>query len=312
MAQALTLVVLAAGMGRRYGGLKQVDPMGPNGEIILDYSVHDALASGFTRVVFVLSREIEDAFRARIDTTMGPHCETACVLQRLDDLPAGRQVPAGRTKPWGTAHAVLCSRPAVHGPFAVINADDYYGRSAYAALSGRLSGNGGSAGVPGANEYCMVGYRLGNTLTENGHVARGVCTVDKDGYLVSAQEYTRIEKGAGGPRFTTDGTSWHPLAADTIVSMNMWGFTPAVYGDIEERFGRFLAARGRDIDTAEFFLPSVVTDLVAGGRARVRVLPTEETWYGVTWAGDKPRVREALRAKIAAGEYPARLWKEAQ
>jgi hypothetical protein len=156
----------------------------------------------------------------------------------------------------------------------------------------------------------MVGYRLGKTLTESGSVARGVCTVDGNGFLVSAQEYTRIEKSSAGPRFTADGTSWQPLDDDTIVSMNMWGFTPSLFGDIEERFLRFLSVHAGDIDTAEFFLPSVVTELVSSGRARVKVLPTEETWHGVTWAGDKPRVREALRAKIAAGEYPAQLWKD--
>jgi hypothetical protein len=304
MTQALTLVVLAAGIGSRYGGLKQMDPMGPNGEIILDYSVYDAMAAGFTKAVFVVSREIEEAFRARIDGTMGPHVETACVLQRIDDLPASIRMPAGRTKPWGTAHAVLCSRAAVAGPFAVINADDYYGPSAYTSLAARLAGD--------PKDYCMVGYRLGNTLTEHGHVARGVCEVDGGGFLVSAREYTRIEKGVDGPRFTTDGTTWQPLAADTIVSMNMWGFTPLLYDEIAGRFARFLEARRSDIGTAEFYLPSLVTDLVSEGKARVRVLPTEETWHGVTWAEDKQQVREALREKIAAGHYPARLWKQSR
>jgi hypothetical protein len=308
MRRPLTLVVLAAGIGSRYGGLKQVDPMGPNGEIILDYSVHDALAAGFTTVVFVISQEIEEAFRGRIDSTMGPHCETACVVQRLDDLPAGMRVPEGRTKPWGTAHAVLCSRSAVRGPFAVINADDWYGPAAYAALAGHLSGEGG--GTQGAPEYCMVGYRLGNTLTEHGHVARGVCEVDDAGFLLSAREYTRIEKSVDGPRCSLDGRNWLPLPAETIVSMNMWGFTPAIYDDIVEHFPRFIAANRTVINTAEFFLPSLVTDLIGEGKARVRVLPTEETWYGVTYAGDKPRVREALQARIAAGDYPSRLWKE--
>jgi hypothetical protein len=308
MAQALTLVVLAAGLGSRYGGLKQVDPMGPNGEIILDYSVYDALRAGFSKVVFVLSRDIEESFRARIDRTMGPSCETACVLQRLDDLPAGMQVPDGRQKPWGTAHAVLCSRTVVRGPFAVINADDYYGPSAYTALAGCLAGAaGGTRGAPG---HCMVGYRLGKTLTENGHVARGVCAVDAAGFLVSAREYTRIEKSADGPRCTVDGRTWTPLPAETIVSMNMWGFTPSLYDDIAERFARFITARRADIGTAEFYLPALVTDLISDGKARVRVLTTEETWHGVTYAQDKPRVREALRAKIAEGVYPARLWKE--
>jgi hypothetical protein len=302
MDRPLTLVVLAAGMGSRYGGLKQVDPMGPNGEIILDYSVYDALRAGFSRVVFVISRDIEEAFRTRIGATMGRCCDTACVIQRLDDLPAGARVPQGRTRPWGTAHAVLCSRTAVRGPFAVINADDYYGPSAYAALAVHLAG--------GTQEYCMVGYRLGNTLTEHGHVARGVCEVDAAGYLVSARELTKIERGADGPRYTEDGDAWHRLDAGAIVSMNMWGFTPSVFDDIAGGFSGFLAARAADIATAEFYLPSLVTALVRQGRARVRVLPTAETWHGVTWAEDKPRTREALRARTAAGAYPARLWEE--
>jgi hypothetical protein len=308
MAPPLTLVVLAAGLGRRYGGLKQVDPVGPGGEIILDYSVYDAMAAGFSRAVFVISPEIEDAFRARVAGTIARHCETACVLQKVEDLPPGVSVPGSRTRPWGTAHAVLCSRPAVKGPFAVINADDWYGPSSYVALAGRLSAGPDPSPRTGPHQYCMVGYRLDRTLSGHGAVARGVCEVSAAGTLAGVREHTRIEPGPGGPRFTDDGVTWHPLAPETIVSMNMWGFTPSLYDELEARFARFLAAHQQDIDTAEFFLPTVVTDMVAAGRARVSVLGSEETWHGVTWPGDRQRIREALLVKVAAGVYPARLW----
>lgn len=307
MAGTLSLVVLAAGIGSRYGGLKQVDPVGPNGELIIDYSIHDALAAGFARVVFVISMDIEAAFRERIGRTIERHCDTAYVLQRLDDLPAGFKVPEGRTKPWGTAHAVLSSRHAVHGPFGVINADDFYGRTAYQAIAGCLS-SFAAGGADGTSEYCMVGYRLENTLTEHGHVARGVCEVDDGGFLVSAREITRIEKSNDGPRCLVDGGSWVPLARETIVSMNMWGLTPSIFDELAGRFPRFLAANRTTIDTVEFFLPTLVTDLIREEKARVRVLATEETWHGVTYAQDKPRVKAALQSLIAAGVYPARLW----
>jgi dTDP-glucose pyrophosphorylase len=300
----LTLVVLAAGIGSRYGGLKQMDPIGPSGELIIDYSVYDALRAGFSRVVFVISEAIAEPFRERVGKTIERHCETAYVFQRLDDLPNGLQVPAGRKKPWGTAHAILCSRSAVSGPFAAINADDFYGRSAYQALYDYLRDIPGG-GMP---QYCMVGYRLGNTLTEHGSVARGICAVDEAGCLLDVQERMRIERAADAARYTEDGERWVTVPLDTTVSMNMWGFTPAVYSDLEERFVRFLVENQAHIDRAEYFIPTVVATLVHERKAQVKVLTTGETWYGVTYAADKPRVKEAIQEMVRAGLYPPNLW----
>ena len=304
----LSLVILAAGIGSRYGGLKQMDPIGPSGEIIIDYSIYDALAAGFNKVVFVISQAIEEAFRERIGRTIERQCDTAYVFQRLDDVPAGFAVPEARRKPWGTAHATLASRPAVHGPFAVINADDYYGRTAYQAVADYLRRPQAADSVP---DYCMVGYRLGNTLTEHGHVARAVCAVDADGFLVDARERTRIEKDGAGARFTEDGAHWTSLPLDTLVSMNMWGFTPTVYAALAERFPRFLDASAANIEKAEFYIPNFVADLIRDRQARVKMLATSERWHGVTYAQDKPQVKAALQALIDAGVYPTRLWSAA-
>ncbi|MGQ9491327.1 MAG: sugar phosphate nucleotidyltransferase [Anaerolineae bacterium] len=305
MKDKLTLVVLAAGIGSRYGGLKQIDPMGPNGEIILDYSVYDALRAGFSKVVFVISPAIEKLFRERMQGTVERHVETAYVFQRLDDVPMGCTVPAGRVKPWGTAHAVLASRDAVTTPFAVINADDYYGPQAYRAVADYLRGPHPDDGVA---DYCMVGYRLGNTLTEHGHVARAICTVDQNGYLVHAQERTRIERYGDVARYTEDGETWTVLPLDAVVSMNIWGFTPQVYGQLAESFPRFLAANAANLEKAEFYIPNFVAELIRDGRARVKVLSTPERWHGVTYAQDKPQVKTAIRELVAAGLYPEKLW----
>ena len=303
----LALVVLAAGIGSRYGGMKQVDPIGPSGEIIIDYSVYDALRAGFQKVVFVISKAIEGAFRERVGRTIERRCDTAYVFQRLDDVPDGFAVPSARVKPWGTSHATWTSRTEVRGPFAVINADDYYGRTAFAAVAGYLR-----EGIPAAQfsvqDYCLVGYRLGNTLTEHGFVARGVCTLDPAGYLVSARELTHIEQTGDGARYTEDGDHWSELPLETVVSMNMWGFTPAIFGDLAALFPRFLAANAGNIEKAEFFIPNAVADLIHAGRARAKVLPTSEKWYGVTYAADKPKVKEAIARMVRAGVYPAGLW----
>lgn len=306
MTEKLTLVVLAAGIGSRYGGLKQIDPMGPSGEIILDYSVYDALRAGFSKVVFVISKAIEEAFRERVGRTIERQVETAYAFQRLEDgLPDGFEIPAGRAKPWGTAHATFASRGAVDSPFVVINADDYYGRTAYQAIADTLRGPHPADGVA---DYCMVGYRVGNTLTEHGHVARAVCTVDADGFLVNAQERTRIEQHGDAARFTEDGETWHTLPLDTIVSMNMWGFTPDVFAKLGEKFPAFLAASRANIAKAEFYIPNFVADLIHEGRARVKVLATSERWHGVTYAQDKPQVKAAIQELVAAGVYPENLW----
>lgn len=308
MPDTLSLVVLAAGIGSRYGGLKQMDPMGPSGEIILDYSVYDALAAGFGKVVFVISRAIEEAFRDRVGRAIERRVDTAYVFQRLDALPEGFEVPPERKKPWGTAHAVLASEPEVDGPFVVINADDFYGRGAYLAAARYLRRGPAADGIP---DYCMVGYRLENTLTEHGHVARAVCTTDPDGLLTDATERTRIARQEGAIRFTEDGEQWFDLAPDTIVSMNLWGFTPAIYADIADRFPRFLAQNREHLGKVEFYIPNLVAGLIRDGRARVRVLPTRERWYGVTYPQDKPGVKVALESLVGQGLYPRSLWGDA-
>lgn len=301
----LALVVLAAGIGSRYGGLKQMDPMGPSGEIIIDYSVYDALRAGFNKVVFVISKAIEEAFRERIGRTIEQQVDTAYVFQSVEDLPPGFTVPPGRQKPWGTAHATLTSRSAVDGPFAVINADDFYGRSSYQSVADHLRATAGQSGVP---DYCMVGFPVSNTLTEHGTVARGVCEVDEDGYLITAIERTKIARVEDGVAYTEDGEHWVPLPADAPVSMNVWGFTPAVYEDLATEFPRFLEANRGNLAKAEFYIPNFVTDLIHTGRARCKVLPTNEKWYGVTYADDKPKVKAALQGLVNQGLYPARLW----
>jgi hypothetical protein len=303
--QTLTLVVLAAGIGSRYGGLKQMDPMGPSGEIIIDYSVYDALRAGFNKVVFVVSKAIEEAFRERIGRTIEKQVETAYVFQRIDDVPPGFVVPEGRKKPWGTAHATMPSRSEVNGPFSVINADDFYGRTAYQRVAGHLGATAGEGGIP---DYCMVGYHVANTLTEHGTVARAECQVDANGYLITAIERTKIARATNGAQYTEDGEHWIQMPPDALVSMNIWGFTPAIYEDLEVEFSRFLEVNKANIDKAEFYIPNFVTDLIQTGRARCKVLPTHEKWHGVTYANDKPAVKAALRALVDAGVYPARLW----
>lgn len=301
----LALVVLAAGIGSRYGGLKQMDPMGPSGEIIIDYSVYDALRAGFDKVVFVISKAIEDGFRERIGRTIEKQVDTTYVFQRVDDVPSGFVVPEQRKKPWGTAHATLTSRSAVDSPFAAINADDFYGRTAYQSVADYLRATAGRAGIP---DYCMVGYQVGNTLTEHGTVARAECQVDAQGYLLTAIERTKIARAGQGAQYTEDGERWTAMRFDAPVSMNFWGFTPAVYEELAAEFPRFLAANQTAIEKAEFYIPNFVTDLIHTGRARVKVLPTAEKWHGVTYANDKPQVKAALQALVDAGVYPAKLW----
>lgn len=299
------LVVMAAGIGSRYGGLKQVDPVGPSGEIVLDYAVWDALRAGFAKVVFVIRRDIEDVFREKVGRSIERRVPTEYVFQRLDDLPTGFSVPEGRTKPWGTGHAVLTARDAVAEPFAVINADDYYGPGSFRVLADFLRG---ARQTGGAAEYAMVAFRLANTVTAHGHVARGVCTADGEGYLKTIVERTRVETFEGGIRFTEDGgKSWTPIAGDTLVSMNMWGFTPGFLDELGGRFPKFLESCA-DAAKSEYFLPSVVNDLIQEGKARVRVLPTEEKWYGVTYQEDRPALKAFIREQVAAGRYPERLW----
>lgn len=286
----ITLVVMAAGMGSRFGGLKQLEPIGKSGEVILDFSVYDAIRAGFDKVVFVIKREIEDSFKQLVGNRIAQKARVEYVFQETDALPAGFVCPKDRTKPWGTAHAVLCCRDVVKEPFAVVNADDYYGRTGFQKIADYLR-NGG-------NDYCMVGFRLANTLTENGSVSRGVCELE-DGYLRAVTERTKIVDC----KYTEDDEkSWVPLAPDTVVSMNLWGFRPDIFDYAQEGFTEFLKAHLQE-PKAEYYLPSVVSGLIADGRKRVRVLIAEDKWYGITYKEDKQSVTAALTAMLDQGLY---------
>lgn len=303
-----TLIVMAAGIGSRYGGggLKQIDPVGPNGEVIMEYSVYDALRAGFGRVVFVIKEEMEDAFRAKLGRAIERQCDVAYAFQRLDDVPEGFQVPPERVKPWGTAHATLTARHVVDTPFAVINADDFYGRASFQVLGDYLRG---ARDRDRGYDYCMVGFVLRNTLTDHGYVSRGICTVDDEGFLVSVRERTRIEKAGEDAKYTEDGgETWVEIPGDGVASMNMWGFTPGLFSELEARFLLFLQRNGDNVLKAEYFLPDFVGALVGEGRATVRVLPTDERWFGVTYVEDKPRIQQAIQALIGQGVYPENLW----
>ena len=307
MSKKPVLVVLAAGMGSRYGGLKQIDPVGSHGEAILDYSVYDAHEAGFETVVII----IKEAIRKDFMDTVGARLANAPVeiryaYQELDKLPEGFTVPEERTKPWGTSHAVLCAKDVIDGaPFAVINADDYYGKSAFKVLYEALS----NAADGEKYDYCMVGYELSKTVTENGSVARGVCATDEQGNLTQINERTRIEQYEGGIHYTEDGENWVDLPADTVVSMNMWGFTPSFLEETENRFAAFLdKTLVENPAKGEYFLPLVVEQLLQEGKATVKVLTSPDKWYGVTYAADKPMVVAALRGFAAEGKYPDGLW----
>jgi hypothetical protein len=299
------LIVMAAGIGSRYGGLKQIEPIGPSGEIILDYSIYDARQAGFGKIIFVINKEIERAFRERIDQTIGQHCETAFVYQELDDLPGGFDVPQGRQKPWGTAHAVLSCKNLINRPFAVINADDFYGRAAFQELGVYLQG---ARDRKNRYDFCMVGYDLRNTLTEHGHVARGVCSVDQDGYLITIRERTRIKKFNGNVKYTENGETWNDIPGDSLVSMNMWGFTLGMLAELGERFAQFLTENRDNILTAEYYLPVCVNQLLEENVTTVKVLRTQEKWFGVTYQEDKIRVKNAVQELILQGIYPKKLW----
>lgn len=295
-----TLLVLAAGMGSRYGGLKQIDPLGPNGEIIIDYSLHDARLAGFERVVFVIKEELRETFEEKVGRRAREMMEVEYAVQRLEDVPRGFQVPAGRVKPWGTSHAVLAAREVLHGPFGVINADDFYGRETYKLLYDFLK-----APQPADTmEFCMVGYILQNTLTENGAVSRGICQV-KDGLLQSVTERTKICKTPGGAAYTEDGEHYVPLDPASTVSMNVWGFTRQILPCLEEGFRDFLAQPMADPLKAEYYLPAAVDRLIQQQRARVRMLRTGGEWIGVTYPEDKEAVKAALRRAHGQGLYPA-------
>ncbi len=299
------LVIMAAGMGSRYGGLKQLDPVGEHGQVILDYSIYDARRAGFETVVFVIKPEIEADFKALVGGRVEKCMDVKYVYQLKEDLPEGYSVPADRAKPWGTAHAALAARHVVEGPFAVINADDYYGPEAFQTIYDYLSAH------PDGDvyEYAMVGYLLKNTVTENGTVARGVCEETAEHYLTRVTERTKIEKG-DPPRYTEDdGATWTELPADTIVSMNLWGFNRSFLDEAWARFPAFLdRALAENPLKAEYYLPTVVSWLIGEDAARVKILRSEDKWYGVTYREDKPVVVQAIREKTASGLYPERLW----
>ena len=307
MAKKPVLVVMAAGMGSRYGGLKQIDPVGSQGEAILDFSLFDAHEAGFETAVIIIKEAIREDFMSTVGKRL-EKCpmEIRYAYQELDKLPAGYTVPASRTKPWGTCHAVLCAKDVIgDAPFAVINADDYYGKSAYKVIYDALC-----AAQDGEKyDYCMVGYLLGNTVTDNGSVARGICQTE-NGLLTQIVERTKIEKYEGGIHFTEDGENWTDVTADTIVSMNMWGFTPSFLKELDARFPGFLDTLAvKNPEKAEYFLPLAVEDLLREDKATVKVLQSPDKWYGVTYAADKPQVVAALKEKTAAGLYPDGLWK---
>jgi hypothetical protein len=296
---------MAAGIGSRYGGLKQIDPVGPSGEIIIDYSIYDALRAGFGKIVFIVRRDIEEVFREKIGRNIERRAEVAYVFQELSDLPAGFRVPEGRTKPWGTGHAVLSCREAVGENFGVINADDFYGSGSYKILADFLRS---AADAGGKGDYGLVGYTLWNTLSDHGHVARGVCAADAAGFLTEIHERTRIQKFGAEARFSEDdGKSWTTVQREAPVSMNMWGFTPGYIENLARRFPAWLKANGTAAKT-EFYVPVTVGEMVREGLARVKVLPTPERWFGVTYREDAPTVKTAVLELVRRGLYPERLW----
>ena len=302
------LVIMAAGMGSRYGGLKQIDPVDGEGHIIMDFSMYDARKAGFEKVIFIIKRENEKDFREAVGDRISQYMEVSYVFQEAGNLPEGYGVPKGRVKPWGTGHAVLCCSGEIDGPFAVINADDYYGAEAFKLIYDYLASHQDDEKY----RYTMVGYKLGNTVTDNGHVARGICDMNERGELVAIHERTRIEKQDGGIAYTEDeGATWVPVPEETIVSMNMWGFTSSILKELKGRFPAFLD-RGLEENPmkCEYFLPAVVSKLLEEEKAAVAVLKSADKWYGVTYKEDKPVVVAAIQKMKDEGLYPENLWED--
>lgn len=302
------LVIMAAGMGSRYGGLKQIDPVDEYGHIMMDFSMFDAKRAGFEKVIFIIKRENEADFKAAVGDRMANYMEVSYAFQELSNLPAGYEIPDGRTKPWGTAHAVLSCIDQVDGPFAVINADDYYGVEAFRLIYDYLMSHPDDEKY----RYAMVGYYLGNTVTDNGHVARGICTTNENGELTSIVERTKIEKRDGGVAYTEDdGQTWTQVPEKTVVSMNMWGFTKSILTEIRDGFPAFLdKGLSENPMKCEYFLPSVVSGLLESGKATAAVLESADKWYGVTYKEDKPVVMAAIKKMKEDGLYPEHLWEE--
>ncbi|MGC8745793.1 MAG: nucleotidyltransferase family protein [Candidatus Saccharicenans sp.] len=304
----LTLIIMAAGIGSRYGGLKQVDPVGPNGEIIIDYSLYDAWRIGIERVVFIIRHDIESIFREKIGNRAERYFKVSYIFQELDmALPPGFKIPNDRTKPWGTGQAILLCQPVVPGNFLVINADDFYGFDALKKLADYMRK---AEDCPSHYNYAMVGYRLGNTLSEHGHVARGICRISEDGYLLDLKERTKVQKFPDGIKYTEDGQNWHLLSPDDIASMNIFGLTPSIFPELESRFHHFLTDPATNLSKSEFYIPEVIGALSREKKARVRVLTTDDRWFGVTYQQDRTWVKEGLKKLIAIGQYPEKLWEK--
>lgn len=302
------LVIMAAGMGSRYGGLKQIDPIDGQGHIIMDFSIYDAVKAGFKKVVFIIKKENESDFSEVIGERLSKHIEVAYVYQDIQNIPEQFKVPQDRVKPWGTGHAVLSCIDEIDGPFAVINADDYYGQSAFKEIYDYLSAHGDDEKY----RYAMVGYIIENTLTENGHVARGVCETDAQGHLIGLRERTRIEKHGDRTEYTEDdGATWNLIPEGSFVSMNMWGFTQSILRELQERFPAFLEEGLKSNPMkCEYFLPNVVGDLLKEDKATVAVLKSMDRWYGVTYKEDKPVVVAAIQGLKDKGLYPEKLWED--
>lgn len=300
-----TLVVMAAGIGSRFGGgIKQLEPVGPSGEIIMDYSVYDAIQAGFDKVVFIIRKDLEKDFREIIGNRMEKIVETAYAFQELDDLPAGFQRPEGRTKPWGTGQAILCCKDLVQEPFAVINADDYYGKEAFVKVHDYLAGEHPACGKM---DFCMAGFQLGNTLSENGGVTRGICSVNEDGHLTKVTETKNIVKTPEGAAVKGEDGRLTSVAADCPVSMNMWGFTPEIFEVLENEFAEFLKNLS-DPMKGEYLIPTIVDGLIQEQKANVTVLESRDKWFGVTYKEDKPAVVRSFRELIDAGVYREKLF----
>ena len=305
---SLTLVVMAAGIGSRYGGLKQVDSVGPRGEIVIDYSIYDALLAGFDKIVFIIRPDMEETVRQKIGRKLESRAEAAYVFQKLEKyLPANFTAPPDREKPWGTGQAILCCKDAVSTPFVALNADDFYGRSTFQIIADYLFQ---AKDQDNYYDYCMVGYRLQNTLSEHGYVARGICEATPDGYLADIRERTHVEKFPDGIKYTENGTDWATLSPESRVSMNIWGFTPSIFKELEILFPQFLKENAANLLKAEFYIPEVVGSLVREKKARVTMLPTKEKWFGVTYPEDRPWVTASIQKLIKQGVYPENLWSE--
>jgi UTP-glucose-1-phosphate uridylyltransferase len=299
-----TLLVLAAGMGSRYGSLKQIDPVGPSGETIIDYSIYDAIRAGFGKVVFIIRKSFEQDFKDLFISKLQPYIPVEYVFQEIDKLPAGLTVSPERTKPWGTAHAILMAKDAIHEPFAVINGDDFYGSGAFKTMAEYLV----SLTTDEQTQYSLVGYQVGNTMSEHGTVSRGVCLADEQGFLQSVTERTNIQYTHGGIAYTDEAGAFVFLKPETLVSMNFWGFTPVYFKQTEPMFSDFVKANSDSLK-AEFYIPTAIDTLINGSLAKVKVLKSNARWFGVTYKEDKPVVIEKLAQLIKMGIYPAQLWK---